>query len=38
MSFVVEDGKSQNPMMITCYYALEIRQIIEEVSQIKSCM
>lgn len=37
MSFIAEDGNSQKPMMMTCYYASKIRQMTEEVSQIKVC-
>ena len=36
MSFVA-DGKEQKPMMMTCYYAPDIQQIIEEAAQKENC-
>ncbi len=37
MSFVAEDGKSQKPMMMTCYYAPELQNMLEEAAQKTGC-
>ncbi|MDJ0800555.1 MAG: class I SAM-dependent methyltransferase [Calothrix sp. MO_167.B12] len=36
MSFV-KDGKDQKPMVMTCYYAPEIKKIVEQAAQQENC-